>query len=110
MADALIRLLDLAGREGWQYKPGDSSDIQMINKFPSIAAKHFILSSTICDLAIYVFNKQHEVYSTVINVLLFVAESQGYDIMGALFEKLEYNKTRADHKRENRDKENGKKF
>ncbi|MER3366508.1 HNH endonuclease [Providencia rettgeri] len=33
-----------------------------------------------------------------------------YDIEGAIAEKLEYNKHRADHKRENRTKEGGKQF
>lgn len=34
----------------------------------------------------------------------------GYDLQGAIEEKLEYNKHRADHKRENRAKEGGKQF
>ena len=34
----------------------------------------------------------------------------GYDLVGAIYEKLEYNKTRADHKITNRAKEGGKKF
>lgn len=34
----------------------------------------------------------------------------GYDVTGALFDKLEYNKNRADHKPENRLKDGGKKF
>lgn len=34
----------------------------------------------------------------------------GYDLGGAIMEKLEYNKNRLDHKPENRLKENGKKF
>lgn len=34
----------------------------------------------------------------------------GYDIGGAIEEKLAYNKNRADHKLENRIKDNGKKF
>lgn len=34
----------------------------------------------------------------------------GYDLGGAIMEKLEYNRHRADHKPENRLKENGKKF
>lgn len=33
-----------------------------------------------------------------------------FDLAGALAEKFEYNKTRADHKKENREKEGGKKF
>ena len=35
---------------------------------------------------------------------------KGYDLGGAVVEKLEYNLNRADHKRENRQLENGKKF
>ena len=34
----------------------------------------------------------------------------GYDIEGAIFDKLAYNAKRADHKPENRIKEGGKKF
>lgn len=34
----------------------------------------------------------------------------GYDLAGAIIEKLEYNRNRADHKLENRVKEGGKKF
>lgn len=34
----------------------------------------------------------------------------GYDIGGAIVEKMEYNKNRADHKIENRKKDKGKKF
>lgn len=35
---------------------------------------------------------------------------KGYDLPGAIKEKMEYNRHREDHKRENRLKENGKKF
>lgn len=34
----------------------------------------------------------------------------GYDLGGAIMEKIEYNRNRADHKLENRLKEGGKKF
>ncbi|PPK99008.1 hypothetical protein [Parapedobacter indicus] len=39
-----------------------------------------------------------------------LAGAMGYDLSGAIIEKMEYNRTRADHKRENRIKKNGKKF
>lgn len=39
-----------------------------------------------------------------------LAGAQGFDLGGALVEKLIYNTNRSDHKKENRDKENGKKF
>lgn len=41
--------------------------------------------------------------------ILDVAGHEGYDVAGAILEKLEYNKSRLDHKIENRLKENGKK-
>lgn len=39
-----------------------------------------------------------------------LAGSQGFDLGGAFSEKIEYNLRRVDHKREARNKENGKKF
>lgn len=42
--------------------------------------------------------------------IMDLAGSQQMDLAGAIKEKLEYNATRADHKIENRLKENGKKF
>ena len=47
LADALIRLLDLAGREGWHYTPGYSSDIQVIDEFPSIARLEVVVGNGI---------------------------------------------------------------
>ena len=49
-------------------------------------------------------------YSILVNTILESAFILGYDIESAMLEKLKYNKTRADHKRENRQKEGGKKF
>jgi len=42
--------------------------------------------------------------------ILDEAGLRGYDVAGALAEKFAYNQTRADHKRENRAAEGGKKF
>jgi hypothetical protein len=39
-----------------------------------------------------------------------LAESKGFDLGHTIYEKLEYNKSRADHKIKNRLKEGGKKF
>lgn len=38
------------------------------------------------------------------------AEAFGYDLEGAIYEKIEYNMNRSDHKIENRIKQGGKKF
>lgn len=50
-----------------------------------------------------------ELADAIIRILDY-AGAFGYDIEGAINEKLEYNKYRADHKRENRSKNGGKKF
>lgn len=50
-----------------------------------------------------------ELADAVIRILDF-AGLKGYDIGGALVEKLKYNTTRKDHKKENREKFGGKKF
>lgn len=42
--------------------------------------------------------------------LLDYAAGHGYDLEGAFWEKLQYNRDRADHKTENRIKEGGKSF
>lgn len=50
-----------------------------------------------------------ELADVLIRVLDYCA-GHGYDVEGALNEKCEYNKNRADHKAENRRKADGKKF
>lgn len=50
-----------------------------------------------------------ELADTIIRICDF-AGLKGYDLEGAIMEKLSYNAQRADHKKENREKENGKKF
>lgn len=39
-----------------------------------------------------------------------LAGKMGYDLGGAIYEKIEYNRKRADHQKENREKEGGKKY
>ena len=50
-----------------------------------------------------------ELADTLIRIFDY-AGGHGYDLAGALIEKLEYNARRADHKPENRLKEGGKSF
>ena len=42
--------------------------------------------------------------------ILDIAEWKGFDLQDAIIEKVEYNKNRQDHKKENRNKEHGKKY
>ena len=50
-----------------------------------------------------------ELADAVIRIFDYAA-GFGWDLGGAMVEKLEYNKNRADHKRENREKPGGKKI
>jgi NTP pyrophosphatase (non-canonical NTP hydrolase) len=50
-----------------------------------------------------------ELADAVIRILDY-AHAFGYDIEGAITEKLDYNRQRADHKKENRSQPNGKQF
>lgn len=50
-----------------------------------------------------------ELADAVIRILDY-AHAFGYDIEGAIAEKLDYNRQRADHKKENRSQHNGKQF
>jgi len=50
-----------------------------------------------------------ELADCIIRILDF-SGAKGYDIGGAVMEKLQYNTQRADHKPENRAKDNGKSF
>lgn len=52
---------------------------------------------------------QHS-YSMLIHGIQYVADKHGVDLETIVDAKIAYNAVRPDHKRENRDKENGKKF
>jgi len=114
LADALIRLLDLAGRYGWKYV--DKSKLDVAEEIPTVAGKHLIANWALCLLlecvlvGDYESDKLHRPYSRLVNTLFYIAEWKGYDIQGAVLEKLEYNRTRKDHSREARAQAGGKKF
>lgn len=121
LADAMIRVLDIGGRYGWSYvhlrDDVTPVSISMVEQIKSIAGKHLAVNVALSKLAVHIFiyrcNASIELcrlYSWLIGHVVKITESQGYDLWGAVAEKLEYNKKRADHKRENRAKQGGKKF
>lgn len=113
LADALIRLLDLAGRYEWSFNSAMGSHIGIF-AVDSIAGRHFFLNDALIELGRVCRGVKcadtNECYSILLSSIVSVAEQQGYDIYGAMNEKLAYNKNRADHKRNNRAKEGGKAF
>lgn len=122
LADALIRLLDLAGRYGWVYSPVEEVDYTPLMRMRCVAARHFICNSSIIALGIAWYTNEfeqpgevmveefNEIYSICVAFLLRTAEIERYDVMGALYEKFTYNKTRPDHTPEARAQEHGAKF
>lgn len=112
LADAAIRLLDLAGRYNWTIITHEE-EYTLYNS-ETIAEKHFCCNIALARLGMtcYAFGtaKGSYQYSVLLNTIDKIAEDCGYDLWKALEEKLEYNKHRKDHTREARAQENGKSF
>jgi hypothetical protein len=113
LADALIRLFDLAGRYHWLYDHETYSC--WLDEMTTIAGQHLICNASVIEIATSILadfdlDTVNYDYAICVNTILKVGELQGYDVMSALYEKLDYNKHRADHKPEARALEHGKKF
>lgn len=119
LADAKIRMLDLAGRHGWKYEEVREVDVLSTHYYISgadmpKAAEHFAVVRLVCDLSSALLPCGEEdinrAYSLVVGRIDEMAEMRGYDLESAIEEKLAYNRQRADHKRENRAAVGGKRF
>lgn len=120
LADAMIRLMDMAGRYGWYFSRTyvESTSCPRTRVYYAsrgIAGKHLAVNMGICKIAeLMVENADvthiSYIYTEIINRILQIGEDQGYDVMTALREKFEYNKTRIDHTRAARAEKNGKRF
>lgn len=131
LADALIRMLDIGGRCGWvvDHIKNMNAIAGIVNVWISnlkqrnvpIGALHCLLTVALMQITeqyaphegFNEFSKSKQArggYAVFLLSTVAVAELQGYDIEGAMIEKLEYNRHRADHKRESRAKTDGKKF
>lgn len=124
IADAMIRMLDLAGRYEWTYDP----DVPRgLGYFPdvykdgdeakwSVPKWHLFLTLQVGDAAIELdvhgskSDRLLDAYSAFILMCIEMAGEHNYDLEGAIHEKLAYNAQRSDHKRENRAADGGKKF
>lgn len=102
---------------GYDLKPGFSCDQYTRNTGLVLALIHSEVSEALEGFRKNL-NDDHlkhrkmaevELADTIIRIM-DLAGAYGFDIGGALIEKLEYNANRADHKLENRVKEGGKSF
>jgi len=123
LADACIRLLDLAGRFGWTYAPVVLTQFWLYSAAKNLAGKHLGLTGSVCNLADALFYTKscteeakvieaaiNSAYSRCIEMCLDIAEREVYDLEGAIVEKHHYNLGRADHDRENRKAFKGKRY
>lgn len=118
LADALIRTLDLGGKLGlkvWDFEDLDI-DLSWFSEKRTTGHQHLILTQYVGYFYENVKNNgtfstegKETIYTMLILALIEFSKTKDFDIFGAMDEKLEYNKTRADHKRENRAKAGGKK-
>lgn len=112
LADAAIRVMDMAEYYGWDCG-ADYSEIVERCELPSpeefgdyIANLHVLISVLFGGVA----DNQSDVSSALISYIAISCEQLGFDLETTIEEKLAYNLTRADHQRENRNLENGKKY
>ena len=124
LADALIRTLDLGGRCGWRANVTpyrlEGVVLNCAQNAPKTAGGlHLLISAAVTDIyndidPAHPYQTQLSYagsnYEVLVANILAVGEIRGFDVLAAMEEKLEYNKQRLDHKRENRAQANGKKF
>lgn len=112
LADAMIRVLDLGGRLDLEH---DGAVLPAHQYGGSLASRHLTINRCVLGMADALYANLgapvvRRQYSRLVNTIEAVAFELGYDLYGALLEKLDYNRKRADHKRENRAKPGGKAF
>lgn len=110
LADTLIRTLDLGGYAGWVLKSYPEETVHSFCSNKSSLQKQLLgLMCAACSLAedLDYFKGNSPVlnhdYNTLVNSILLVAKNNCLNIFTAAQEKLEYNKNRPDHKKENRE-------
>lgn len=112
IADFVIRVLDYLGSE-------DNIDAQEMTTIEKpgydtcefIAEMHrFVSVAHYCHNQDVGLDNVEESLSLAIMLAKSMAKSNGWDLLQIILEKVEYNKHRADHKKENRAKANGKKY
>lgn len=120
LADTCIRILDVAGAFGWDL----TTDVDCYNhEMPGSTGKIFVQLHRKVSDAFTRYEKWADLgmlepiaplgpgycLGRILAMIEQFADSRGYDLQRAMLEKLVFNLDRADHKRENRLAEGGKK-
>jgi hypothetical protein len=109
MADAVIRLMDIAGGFNMAEFVCEVKPVKGL-EFPDNKGERIfgIMGAVICIDDDDGINMEYVNFT--LTLIKMYCEKHGYDLYAALEEKLEFNKQRADHKHANRKKAGGKKF
>lgn len=109
LADAMIRLLDIMGRDGMKHTAlppdlkGRLLDCLIDLSFPEMI---FATTSQLCASQATLAARA----GGAIENIILIADICDFDIWSIVDEKRKYNLTRADHKRDERAKKHGKKY
>ena len=105
LADFVIRCLDWLGAKGNPDFDYSVTSADGCDSCEVLATLHSLVS--------YAYNERECAVEHLIDathVAFNFASDSNFDLHQIILEKVEYNKHRADHKRENRQKEGGKKY
>jgi len=117
LADAVIRLLDIAGYYNLtlSFNFNENNLNQELNFLGKKKGSQLLAIVDIITLAAYGSlsisqASSNMAISEAIEFIYYYASLYNYDIDSAMLEKIEYNRTRPDHQKENRLATGGKKF
>jgi len=105
LADFVVRVFDYLGHIGFKHDYFVSIVAHSDSEIDCLS----FLYDCVTDASRSQPNEGRFLFAAAVSAISF-AESKGVDLLAIINEKVEYNKHRADHKRENREKEGGKKF
>lgn len=105
LADFVIRCLDWLGAKGNPNFDYSVTSADGCDSCEVLATLHSLVSCAYDERELAV---EHLVDAT--HVAFNFASDSNFDLHQIILEKVEYNKHRADHKRENRAKDGGKKY
>lgn len=94
---------------GWWDKPREKGTLLMLVVSEVAEAMEGERKNLMDDHLPHRKMAEVELADAVIRILDY-AEAHGYDVQSAMVEKIAYNRTRADHQKENRAKPGGKEF
>lgn len=132
LADAAIRIYDLFGHKGWNIEKAVDAVLRLgADDRPTPEYTHVNFHKYFLDIHVHISNalegvRKNQVMQigeatedvldiaafelAIAMLMIYHAECWGWDIPNAIGDKRAYNANRADHKRENRAKDDGKKF